>query len=220
MGLALQITAIGLLFGLLFQVPLDEYLPFLAISIVVWNFITTGVNDSTASFLLSERIIRQVRTPSLLPVVRAVGKNFIVFLHNALILLAILFIFGISPGWHVFLALAGIAILAGNLMWVGLVLGTIGARFRDFAPIVSSVVTLSFYVTPVIWQPERLPENFREIIVNYNPLFHLMELIRLPLLGEAPMVESFLLGLALLALGSGVAWLVAWRFSWRIVYWL
>jgi len=220
LGLGLQITAIGLLFGLLFQIPLDEYLPFLAVSLVVWNLIVTGINDSTSSYLQSERIIRQVRTPPLLPIVRAVGKNLIVFAHNAIILAVVLAVFGVRPGWFLLLSLIGLGFLVGNLMWLGAVFGTIGARFRDFPPIVSSVLTLSFYVTPIIWQPERLPVEFRNIVVDFNPFFHLMELVRRPLFGEFPEMESFLAALTLLVVGSGLALLVSNRFGWRIVYWL
>jgi ABC-type polysaccharide/polyol phosphate export permease len=152
--------------------------------------------------------------------VRAVGKNAIIFAHNAIILALVLAIFGVRPGWFLVLSLIGLGLLLGNLVWLGVVFGTIGARFRDFPPIVSSALTLSFYVTPIIWQPESLPAEFRDMVVLFNPLFHLMELVRQPLLGEIPGVESFGVALTLLVVGSGLALLVSNRFGWRIVYWM
>jgi lipopolysaccharide transport system permease protein len=59
-----------------------------------------------------------------------------------------------------------------------------GVRFRDLPQAVASVMQIGFFVTPVIWQrgQGRLSSDF----VDLNPLYHLMEIIRAPLLGQWP----------------------------------
>jgi ABC-type polysaccharide/polyol phosphate export permease len=218
--LALQIAAIGLLFGLLFEAELSEYMPFLASSLVLWNLILNSMNDSAIAYLQSERIIRQVRTPPSLPIVRVFGKNLIVFLHNSLILIVVALIFGIWPGWYLLLSLFGLLLLAGNLAWIGTIIGIVSARYRDFPPIITTALTLSFYVTPVLWQPERLPESFRQVVVTYNPLYHLMEIVRAPLFGQVPDATSWAVAVVMIAIGGTVARFVSKRFGWRIAYWL
>ena len=103
-------------------------------------------------------------------------------------------------------------------LWVGLLLGLVSARFRDVPQIVASVVQIAFFLTPIIWKPELLPE--RALLLDLNPFFHFVEVVRAPLLGQMPGLTSWLATLGVTLGGWLVTLAMYRRFHWRIPYWV
>jgi ABC-2 type transport system permease protein/lipopolysaccharide transport system permease protein len=94
----------------------------------------------------------------------------------------------------------------------------ISARFRDIPQLVNSVVQIVFFVTPIMWKPELL--QHRTYIADANPFFHLVEIIRGPLLGSVPDPKHYLAALIITLLNLVVAGLFFARFRSRISYWV
>lgn len=220
LGLAVQVATIGIVFSLIFDVDLGKYLPYLATSLILWNFIQFTASESCQSFISGERIIKQLPLPMMSHVFRVVWKNLFVFGHNLIVIPVVFLIFQIMPHWPLFFFPLGVAILVMNLTWLGTILGILSARFRDVPPIVQSLLTVVFYVTPVIWLPEAIPETYRPIILGLNPAYHLMEVVRQPLLGEFPSLASVIVTLTTATIGTLVAALVLSRFRSRIAFWV
>ncbi len=220
LGLAVQVTAIGLVFGLIFGVDLNVFFPFLAISLILWNFIVSSVIDSTGAYLQSQQIVKQMYVPGFFPVVRVISKNIIIFGHNLSIIAVVMVVFGIAPTPILLLFVPGLVVVTALIYAVATTAAIVSARFRDVPPIISSVLMVSFYVTPIIWMPESLPDQFRSVVLTWNPFYHLMELIRSPILGATPSVLNWLAGIGLSILAGIFAWRVSREYSWKIVYWL
>jgi ABC-type polysaccharide/polyol phosphate export permease len=100
-----------------------------------------------------------------------------------------------------------------------LLLGMLSARFRDVPQFVSNIVQVSFFLSPIIWRAEMLPSN-RRYLANFNPLFHFMEVVRAPLLGEPLHMISLIVVTGWLIVGSVTTFFVFARFRSRIPYWL
>ena len=220
LGLAIQISAIGAVFGLLLGADVSVYIPFLSISFVLWNFMLISANESALSFVQSERLLKQTALPKFFPVLRSFAKNSIILAHNFSIIFIVVPLFRIDIGPSVFLAIPGLAILLGNMYWISTVIGIVSTRYRDLPPIVSSFFMISFYVTPILWMPETLPENFRQIVVTFNPFFHLMEIVRAPLMGNTPETLNWVVAIGALVIGSLIALQIHRKYSRKIVYWL
>ena len=81
-----------------------------------------------------------------------------------------------------------------------------------------SIVRIAFFVTPIIWMPELLPR--RAVLLDFNPFFHYVELVRAPLLGQAPQFVSWLAVLGM-TLGGWLVALVMFRnYRRRVAYWV
>jgi ABC-type polysaccharide/polyol phosphate export permease len=145
-------------------------------------------------------------------------KNAIVYMHYFAVYALVLLIYSIPVTPHMLLLLPGLAIVELNGLWVVALLGVICTRFRDVQQMISSLVVLLFFITPVFW-PSQLIAEYREIIV-FNPFYHLLELMRAPLLGHAPEPLSWLVGLGIAVAGMAVTLPVFARFRSRIVFWL
>jgi len=214
----IMVGALGFLYARIFHIDVESYLPYLALSIVLWGFLSTVVAESCTAFTESEGIIRSVRIPFFLFSARLLIRNVLVLAHNILVIVVVDIVFHVWPGWHAALALPGMLLWAINALALVLLLGTFCARFRDIPPIVASVMQIAFFITPVIWSQEQLGSG--QWVLPYNPFFCLLDIVRAPLLGETPGGAIWLAAV----LYSIVLWILAWglftRARGRIAFWL
>ncbi|PWS38376.1 ABC transporter permease [Falsiroseomonas bella] len=215
---AVMVAGIGLLYSTLFRLPLTEYLPYLTVSLLVWNTLNQIINDAGNSLIASEGVIRQVPLPYTVHVLRFVIRNVIVAAHSLPLIAVVFLICGVVPGWGALMALPGLALLFINAFAGGLFLGMICARFRDIQQIVASVMQLAFFMTPVIWKPELLREW--QVLLPLNPFFALMETVRGPLVEGGASWLIWLAALVYTAAACAVAFVFFVRFRARIAFWV
>ena len=215
---AALIAGIGPLYGRLFSQDLAQYFPYLATSLVIWMFFANLINESCLSFISAEGYIRQTKLPFSVHVLRMIWKNLIIFAHNLIIVLIVLAWFRPGTGAYLWLAPVGLLLVAINAIWLGIFLGTLCARFRDIPQIVASIVQITFFLTPVIWQEGMLGRHAP--LVELNPFYHFLEILRGPLLGQLPRATTWIAVLAITALGFSTTLLFFSRFRSRIAYWV
>jgi lipopolysaccharide transport system permease protein len=88
-------------------------------------------------------------------------------------------------------------------------------------PIISSVTTIGFFVTPVMWSPDLIGNNeLAHILLGLNPFYHWLQIVRLPILGQWPTLENWAVALLVAGLGWGVTLLVYQKFRTMIAYWV
>jgi ABC-type polysaccharide/polyol phosphate export permease len=208
----------GPLYGRLFGQDLSTYFPHLAVSFVVWSFIASLLNESCAAFTSAESLIKQVRMPLTVHVIRLVWKNIIVFLHHCLILVIVFAFYPPPANWSLFSVPVAVVAIGINAIWVGLLLGMLCARFRDIPQLVQSVVQVMFFLTPVLWRPEALGRY--AWAAHHNPLNHLLEIVRAPLLGNGFPGSSWFAIILMTLLGYALAVMVFSRYRARIAYWV
>ena len=212
------VGALGALYAGLFQLPLSDFLPFIATGFIVWALLSGLINEGCTAFIGGDRIIKQVDLPLAIHVYRGVWRNFAIFAHNMIIFVIVAVGFSVQPGWNGLLAVPGLVLLGLNGVWAGLLLGLVCARFRDIPQIVGSIVQIAFFLTPIIWKPELLPG--RSLVLELNPFYHFVELVRAPLLGQAPEAVSWLAVLGITLCGWLATLLAFRRYRWRISYWV
>lgn len=214
------IATIGIVFGTLFKVPMTDFLPSLASGIILWGYISTVINEGCNSFIASDAIIKQLPIPLFVHVLRMTWRNVIILIHNLVILPLVFIAVGKAVEPVILLALPGFALLTLNLLWVALILGAICARYRDLSQIIGSVLQVAFYVTPIMWLPQSLPKGAAIYLLNMNPAYHLLEIVRAPLLGHWPSAMNWGVSGALAVFGWALALVIYGRCRRRIAYWL
>ena len=218
-SMGIMIIAIGPLYGRLLNNLSGSYIQYLSISLVIWNLISTQITESCSAFILSEDLIKQVRLPLTIHLNRVLSRNIIIFAHNFVIVLIILYFF--PPQKLIPLLLFPLALLLViiNLSWISLMLSTVSTRFRDTPLAAASIMQLFFFLTPVIWMRKSLPAN-ADMIVDYNIFYHFIEIIRSPLLGLYPSTLTW----AVTSITAFIGWILAFiffsRFRSRVAYWV
>lgn len=218
-SMAVTIYSMGFLYGHLFKMDLVYYFPFLASGLLTWALISVMLNESTNSLVEAGGYLKQMKLPYIIFILRVVTRNVIIFFHNVLAVIPIVIYCNISLGWRTLFLFIGVLIIALNGVIYGLVLGMLGARFRDIEKIVMSLIQVTFFITPVMWAPRILPDKYK-FIANYNPFTHYIDLIRAPLMGNVPSMDNYLVTIGLAVVGL---FLMLWMFArsrHRIIYWL
>jgi ABC-2 type transport system permease protein/lipopolysaccharide transport system permease protein len=217
-SMAVMVVALGVLYAELFNTPVRDFLPFLCTGLLVWNLLATFLSEGGMIFTAAESYIKQVRLPYSIYVYRSSWSKIIIFAHNFVIYFGVLIYFGIWPGATALLAIPGLILLVLNGTLATVYIGILSARFRDIPPLINSVVQLIFFVTPIMWKPELL--HRRAYIAVINPFYHLIEIVRTPLLGNVPDLKNYLAVLLITAVNLGLAGLVFTRFRSRVAYWI
>jgi ABC-type polysaccharide/polyol phosphate export permease len=219
-SVSVMIVTLSFLFGALFRIPLKEFLPFIAIGMILWSFISTVVSEGCTAFIEASGMILQVRLRLFTHVLRVIWRNVIIFGHN--IIVVPLVMLGVQSPLTpaALLAIPGFLILLLNLSWMALLSATLCARYRDITQAVQNVMQIAFFVTPIIWMPHSVSERVPEAFLNLNPFYHLVTIVREPLLGHAPSAINWIAALALAVVGWVVTLMFFGRFGKRVAYWL
>lgn len=218
-SMGVQVGAWSIVFGQLFGTELSQYIPYLTLGSLAWSWMAAVINESTQLFVFAQRYVKQIRLPITLFIFRLLARNLIVLGHNFVVYIVVAIIFGLNPGWRGLLAIPGLLLGMLSLFWIALFFGMLGARFRDFPQIVTSIVTVMFLLTPILWQPAQLGGH-RYFVVDYNPVYYFIEIVRQPLMGHAPPIGFWKVTLLIAATIMAIVFPIFRRFRGRIAYWV
>jgi len=217
--------ALGLLYSMLFQLPLADFLPHVTVGLIMWNFISGAIREGSTIFIDNEGLIKQLPAPLSVHVYRLVWRQTLFLGHNLIIWLLLIVIFPRSLGWEFFLVIPGMLLLVVNGVWVAMFFGMVATRFRDVAPLLEALTQLLFYVTPIVWTTKTLADQGgavadRARLAEINPLYHYLEIVRSPLIGEPIDAYHWWIVLAFTAVGLLVAMLAMRQWRFRVSYWV
>jgi ABC-type polysaccharide/polyol phosphate export permease len=203
MGLGATIIGVGFLYSQIMRSNPGTYLPFIAISLAIWNLISAIITDSTAIFQANASLIKSVSIPYSTVILRCIVRNGIVFLHY-LIAVIITFVIAEYPvDYKVIFAIPGLILVVANMFWISICLGMLCARFRDMAQMTQYTLLLAQFATPVIWMPSQVSAQSPYLL--FNPIYHLIELIRAPIFEHSLPVNSFIFCTIMFLIGTTVS---------------
>jgi ABC-type polysaccharide/polyol phosphate export permease len=220
-NVAVMVFTIGFLWAALFGQAVARYLPYLTAGIIVWQFLASCMLEGATVFASNAGLITSIRIPQSLLVATMVWRNVIVFLHNLMIFLIVMLLWDVPVTPATVLFVPGLVVVALNGCWMGLILALVGTRFRDVPQLLTGLVTILMFLTPVMWSPDIVQHNASiRYIIDINPFYHMVDIVRSPLLGQKPTFLSWCVSIALVPIGFGVALHLFSRFRQRVPYWL
>jgi ABC-type polysaccharide/polyol phosphate export permease len=202
----------------LFKMQVTDFLPFLLSGLLPWTLISSCIGEGCAVFLSGEALIKARQFPYTSLLYGAVARNAVIFGHNLIGYVLAAALCGVPIGLNTLFVVPSIILVLVNCVWMEMVVAVFCLRFRDFQQLVASLLQIAAFVTPIFWNASQLVGK-RAIIVHANPLHHMVDILRQPLLGKAPAVESYLVCLATALVGWAFAyWLFASKRH-RLAYW-
>ena len=217
LSIAVTIFSMGPLYGALFGYSDIRYYLYLATGIVAWYYFSGTLGESTTAFTAHEVFIKQSNIPLPAYVLRICVRNFIILLHNLVVLFIVyLWVEGFSI--QIFLILPTLAIIFLVLYLLSIALAFFCARFRDLIPLVSNLLQLAMFLTPVFWVLTE--SSARTIYTKFNPFYYLLSAFRAPF----GVGEFSLLVFSPVLIGAGLLFFVDLyllkKYSRRVVYWV
>jgi lipopolysaccharide transport system permease protein len=218
LSMGVFIFILGVIYSRLFRTNIVTYIPYLAAGLPLWGFISQAMNESCLAFQEGTRIIKQLRLPYSIYVLRIVYRNFIILLHTIVIFVPVALYFRIEPTLATFLVVPGMLLICVNVIWLATVLAVFSARYRDMQPIVQTGIQIMMFVTPIMWPVSSLSDG--AFVAEVNPFYHMVEIVRAPMLGAFPEALSWLVVCGTAIAGSAFAVALLANKSRRIVFWL
>jgi len=218
LSMGLMVLGIGFLYASLFNLPLNEFLPYVALGIVFFGVMTGTVNEGCDTFVLASGMLSQTSLPMLTFVWRTVFRNLINLAHHLVIVIGMLAFYGYWKTANVPLAVAGVLLMLLNAGWMSLLAAIASARYRDIPQIVASVMQFAIFMTPVFWMPSRFGKH--QIFLDLNPFYHLLQAVRAPMLGQTVEVHSYVVLVVMAIVGWLVSFAIFARTRRRLVHYL
>ena len=208
----------GVLYARLFKFDLADFLPFVAVSIVLWGTISSVINEGCDVFVSAGGILRQTALPMFIFPMRLMIRAMINLGHNLIIIVSVLLWYHQTSLGGALLSLAGLLIVLINIAWVATLAGIISARFRDVPQIIAAVMQFSMFMTPVFWKPDQV--GHRHMLLELNPFYYMFDAVRGPLLSEPMNAKTWPLLAVMALLGWMLTFAVFTGTRRRIVHYL
>ncbi|WP_422137500.1 ABC transporter permease [Endozoicomonas sp. ALC020] len=218
MTTAISALGLGYVWSILFNQDKATFIPALCIGLVIWQFLSSCILETPNCFIVNAPIIRNTINPILIYPLVAIIRNLIILAHNFLIIFIVFYLYPPELNYNTFLIIPGLILVIGNLIWISIILGFFGARYRDLSPAITSMMTILFFLSPVIYKPEQL--GLRAMVMWLNPFTYLISAIRDPLTGNASPLFSYVVMTSTLLLGFMITAFMIEKYRYRIPYWL
>ena len=113
-------AALGLLYSVLFKIPVAQFLPHVTVGLIMWTFISGCIKEGAQVFIDNEGLIKQLPSALSVHVYRLVWKQTLFLGHNLIIWVALMVIFPRPLGWDFLLAIPALMLLVANGVWVSM----------------------------------------------------------------------------------------------------
>jgi lipopolysaccharide transport system permease protein len=217
--MGVQVLVAGFVMAFLFHQTLQRYFPYICIGLVIWGVFTTIVTEGAVAFISASDLILQIKRPLFVYLLQVIWRNIIVGAHTIVIFFVVAFMFGLFPGPTYLLAIPGLALFLLNAIWMAGIAAILSTRFRDIPLIISSVFMALFWLTPVVYELDQMTGKMKTLI-SLNPLYHMLEVFRAPLLLAEPTAANWLVATGTAIFGWMFLILLFARTRKRIPFWL
>lgn len=214
-----MVGGITVVYATVFNMPIRELLPFIALGIMIWMLISTTLADACKAYVANRAVILEMPLPYSHYVLKAIATNALITAHHMVVVVPIVLILDHSLTWQTLLIVPGLLLLFANLFWAASFLALICARFHDITLVVASIIQLAIFVTPIFWRPEML-EGRRTFILEANPFYHLIAVVRQPILGNAAPDFSYIFLSVTAVLGLSLVAFLHKNYRKRVVFWI
>lgn len=220
LALVIKVFMLSLVYSIVLDKDFKDYVMFLALGLLTWNFISAIIVTSGSVFKKSANFLQQMDLPHSIFVYQNVYREVVSLIMYQLFAIPLVIILKgwDFVGWVWLWALLGYCIIILNAVFVSMWLGWLSVRFRDINSLLGSLVMIIFLVTPILWPPPA--EYAGSLYFQLNPFYHLLELIRAPILhGQVP-VFSWYVSCGVLLFNMAVCMLFYRKVKDRLVLWL
>lgn len=218
LSMLIFIVAMGMVYSRLFKQSISDYIPFFTAGFLFWTFISSCIIESADVFKNNRQFIKQINLPFSLYILKHLARHTIFLAHNVIVYILVMLYFKRMPNFNLLLVVPGFILLLLNMYWISMFISILSTRFRDMVPIVASCMQVAFFITPITWMPKLL--NPHSYIIKLNPITYLIEIVRAPLLGTAPMLRFWWANSLMVVLGFAFIFIIIAFCRNKIAFWV
>ena len=185
---------------------------------LAWQLIGGAIGEGAGVFISSAGAMTSQKLPLTFHVCLAMFRILINFAAQLLTMWVVLAVMqlGAPPAWPLLIGLPIVLVTTGL---IAMVVGFPATRYRDFSQLVGFLLQMLFFVTPIFWVPNPASRH-QMLLAKYNPMAHLLGIVRDPLLGIYPPRQDWEWSIATMVVAALAATAMLALFRKRVVFWL
>jgi ABC-type polysaccharide/polyol phosphate export permease len=216
---AVMTLGLGFVWAGLWKEPVADLMPFFAISYTSWLLISGTLVEATTVLTSSAALFNNQGMSFATAIYGLVFRHLFILAHNLPIVVGVFVFFQVPLKPVMLMVVPGLVLVCLILTWSGYVIAIACARFRDLTHVVQSIVTMAFFVTPILWQANQIPAD-RQYLLLINPFAVMLSVVRDPLLGTMPPWWDWAIGIAMVVFGFAFALPFVGYCRRRLIYWI
>lgn len=194
-----RLIVLTLVFSVFFRVDTGEipYAIFLFVGLIPWMFVSNAISASSGSLIANSSLITKIKMPRVIFPLAAVNVKLVDLSLSALVLLAMMLAYQMPVYITILWVPVIFAIQYLLILGISLFMAAANVFYRDIENMLELFLMSWMYLTPVIYPPEFIPEQYRTFF-NLNPMTGIINSYRSVILyGLNPPRESFLFALVI-----------------------
>lgn len=194
-----------IVFSLIIKLEIDNYVLFLFLGIILWNFFTDSTTLSMNNLLSKRDLIKKTYFPREILVISSCLNSFLNLLVSLLVFIIFLLLFKIKITFYFFLFIVILVSLFILSLGFSYLLSSLYVKYRDLDHLWGLLLSMGFWITPIAYSIDFIPKSYLTLYM-LNPLARIITDSRdLLIYNKIPSIWSililFLISIAIYLLG-------------------
>lgn len=157
----LQLVVYTIVFSTIMKVDIDKFYIYLFIGLIPWLFFATCIQAGSVSILMNKDLIKKIYFPRIILPISTVNSTFMNMFYSMIVVLLTILVSGI--GFSKYILLLPVAMIMQYILVLGMtfMFSALNVYFRDLEYILNIIVMIWFYLTPIVYKIEMIPEKYR-----------------------------------------------------------
>lgn len=213
----LLLGVLFVVFSTMFKFDIENFPIYLLLGIITWNFFKNGTSIALGSLTNRAAFITQIYFPRSIPGLSAGVTASIMLLTELVTLAVFMVVLNFSPSLTILYLIPIFLLEFLLILGVSLPLSVLNAKYRDVEFIWGVVLQAGFFLTPIFYQFDMLPEAVSNVL-QFNPMVQIVTMAHhVTLYGELPSVNSMLYAVFSVLIIVGIGYLIFRKLQARIV---
>lgn len=220
LSIMIFIISFGFVGSRLWGLDVEVFLPNFAASYIIWICISNIIGESTTILNANANILKSVNTPILVFHLSMVLKNTSIFFHHVLAFFLISLFFSHDFSFSIIFIIFSVFFFFIIAVLFSFSWSILCNVYSDLVPLTNNLLQLLFFITPIFWPAERLTGTYFKLLVDFNPIYQILNLIKQPLMGNLISMSNVLSCLMLIIFLLLIAILVGNIFRKKIIFFI
>ena len=204
-------------FSTMFKFEIENFPIYLLLGIITWNFFKNGTSIALGSLTNRAAFISQIYFPRSIPGLSAGVTASIMLITELVILAVFMVIFNFSLSVTILYLIPIFLLELFLILGISLPLSVLNAKFKDTEFIWGVILQAGFFLTPIFYQFDMLPESVRNVL-QFSPMVQIVTMAHhVTLYGELPTLNSVLYAIFSVLVIVGVGYMIFRKLQGRIV---
>ena len=204
-------------FSTMFKFEIENFPIYLLLGIITWNFFKNGTSIALGSLTNRAAFISQIYFPRSIPGLSAGVTASIMLITELVILAVFMVILNFSLSITILYLIPIFLLELFLILGISLPLSVLNAKFKDTEFIWGVILQAGFFLTPIFYQFDMLPESVRNVL-QFSPMVQIVTMAHhVTLYGELPTLNSVLYAIFSVLVIVGVGYMIFRKLQGRIV---